>query len=397
MPASRLPTLRLLLSRVHLRLILFAVVLATASLMLSGAMVIRNYMATNLRLAADTVAYSAEPAMVFEDRQAMADAIGAIAGYPAVDRVEIYNKAGHKLAGWTRSHGDARGWAVRQLNAWVWPKPVLATVQHSGEAIGQVRVYGNSGGILRFMVAGILIALVCVGLSVLGTRILARHLQQGVVGPLEQVAMVAHQVRAERAFEKRVPAAGIAEIDRFGQDFNALLAELQAWQAGLLSETQEWKRRAEHDELTGLGNRALFERACAAAIANGRAFALIHADIDGFKQFNAEHAIESGDAALIAVAARLRSVLRGEDAGFRIGGDEFALVLMPPPAGDAMEAVFDWLRVAMDDPIRLPDGQQARIGLTLGQAHFPSDGNSIGDLLSKADSAMSPMHNPLRV
>lgn len=397
MTASRLPTLRLLLSRVHLRLILFAVLLATSSLMLSGGMVIRNYMATNLRLAADTVAYSAEPAMVFEDSQAMADAIGAIAGYPSVDRVEIYNKAGVRMAGWTRSHGDLRGWAVRWLNTWIWPRPVLAQVRQSGAVIGEVRVYGNSGGILRFIVAALLIAFSCIGLSVLGTRILARHLQQGVIGPLEQVAKVAHEVRAERAFEKRVPAAGIAEIDRFGQDFNALLAELQAWHAGMLSETEAWKRRAEHDELTGLGNRAHFERTGVAAIAAERAFALIHADIDGFKQFNAEHGIESGDAALIAVAARLRSVLRGEDAGFRIGGDEFVLLLMPPPSGETMDAVYDWLRVAMDDPVRLPDGQQVRMQLTLGQANYPHDGSTIGDLLSKADSAMTANSKPLRV
>ena len=51
-------------------------------------------------------------------------------------------------------------------------------------------------------------------------------------------------MRRDRAFEKRVPSSGIAEIDRFGQDFNALLAELQGWHAGLTSENAELARRA---------------------------------------------------------------------------------------------------------------------------------------------------------
>ena len=390
MTPARLPTLRLLLSRVHLQLIIFAVVLATASLMLSGAMVIHNYMATNLRLAADTVAYSAEPAMVFQDNQAMTDAIGAVAGYPSVDRVELRDNAGRSLASWTRAHGDARGWLVRKLNAVVWPRPTAAVVSHSGEKIGAVLVYGNSGGILRFIAAGLVIALACIGLSVVGTRILARHLQQGVIGPLEQVARVAHEVREQRAFEKRVPASGIAEIDRLGQDFNALLAELQAWQAGMLSENAELKRRARHDELTGLGNRALFEKTVQTAIESGLSLALIHVDIDGFKAFNAVHGIESGDAALIAVAQRLRSVLRGDDAAFRIGGDEFAVLLLPAPEGAGVDAAVDWIRVAMDDAVRLPDGTQARIELAIGQARHPQDGATIGELLSKADSGMHP-------
>ena len=390
----KLPTLRLLLARVHLRLILFAVLLATTSLMLSGALVIRNYMGTNLRLAADTVAYSAEPAIVFGDRQAMLDAIGTVAGYPSVDRIELYDPQGRPLADWARPHGNAQGWAVHQLNTLMWPNPTVTPISHSGERIGEVRVYGNSGGVLRFLIAAMVIALSCIGLSVIGTRILARHLQQGVIGPLEQVARIAHDVREQRAFEKRVPAAGIAEIDRLGQDFNALLAELQAWQAGMLDENAKLKHRVLHDELTGLGNRALFERTLAAAIRAQQPVALIHLDVDGFKRFNALHGIESGDTALITVAERLRRILRGDDKAFRLGGDEFALLLLPAPEGGRIDAVIDWIAVAMDDAFRLPDGQMARATLTAGFARYPEDGASIGELLSRADSAMDAGNGP---
>lgn len=389
MPDAPLPTLRLLLSRVHLQLIVFAVVLATASLMLSGVMVIRNYVAANLRLAADTVAYSAEPAVVFQDRQAMGEALAAIGSYSSVDRVELRDPAGLLLSRWERPHGAARGWLVNRLNQMVWPQPTRAVIRHANVPIGAVLVYGNSGGILRFIAAAVLIAAACIGLSVLGTRILARHLQQGVIGPLERVARVAHDVRRQRAFNKRVPAAGIAEIDRFGQDFNALLAELQDWHDGMISENAELKARARHDQLTGLGNRALFEQEAEQAIATGRPLALILIDIAGFKALNADHGIASGDAVLIAVAKRLRMLLRGNDAAFRIGGDEFAVLLLPVPERFGIDAVIDWIRAAISDAVRLPDGTDVRVTLAIGQARYPDEGSTIGELLATAESAMA--------
>lgn len=388
-PQTRLPTLRRLLAKLHLRLILFAVLLATSSLMLSGALVIRSFMQNNLSLAAETVAYSAEPAVVFEDRQAMDEAIATVTRYSSVDRVELRDAKGHVLANWSRQHDNTRAWLVEPANRIIWGQPARAIISHSGGPIGEVLVYGNSGGILRFLIAALIIALSCVGLSIIGTRILARHLQQGVIGPLEQVARVAHEVRERRAFEKRVPAAGFAEIDRFGQDFNALLAELQAWQAGMQAENAALKHRVQHDELTGLGNRALLERTAGAAIAAELPFVLVHLDVVHFRQFNAAHGIECGDTALITVAERLRTILRGDDQAFRLGGDEFALLLVPPPDVGGIEAALDWIAVAMDDAFRLPDGQMVRVALSTGFARFPEDAGSIGELLRKADSAMS--------
>ena len=387
-----LPTLRLLLARVHLRLILFAVVLATACMMLSGSLVIRTYVKSNLVLAADIVSYSVEPAVVFEDRQAIAEAIGAVAGYPSLDKVEVRDPAGNLLAEWSRPHGALRGWLVDSANSLIWPTPVRAPIAHSGERIGEVLVYGNSGGILRFLLVALVISLSCIALTVIATRILARHLQQGVVGPLEQVARIARDVREQRAFEKRVPAAGIAEIDRFGQDFNALLAELQGWHDGLTSENAELMRRATHDELTGLGNRAAFDRrlgdAVARATAHGEPFALIYLDVDRFKQVNDEYGHISGDVALIAVGERLRAAVRVSDAAFRLGGDEFAVLLDPVEELSHVDAVVERIRSTVSSPFRMPSGAMASSSVSIGVALFPRDGQSAEELLGHADSAM---------
>ena len=391
-PHSGLPTLRDLLARVHLRLILFAVVLAAASLMVSGVLVIRNYAQRNLELIARTTAYTVEPAVLFEDRQAITEGVISVAAAGTVDKVEVRDAKGQMLGGWSNPHGLLRGQIVHVANALIWPDPAVAQVKRGDAVMAEVRVYGNSGGILRYMAAALVISLVCVALTVVATRILARRLQRDVIDPLDHVGKVAHLVREERAFEKRVPASGIAEIDRFGQDFNALLAELQGWHAGLTSENAELQRRATHDGLTGLGNRVLFDQVLGEAIAesqrSGVPFALIYLDVDRFKQVNDEHGHSSGDTALIAVGERLRAAIRHVDSAFRLGGDEFAIVLAPFYNRAHVDGVVGRIRLAMENPFRMADGQITTASLSVGVAVFPEDGASAEELLGQADSAM---------
>lgn len=391
-PAAALPTLAQILGRVHLRLILFAVALAAASLVVSGGIVIRNYAQRNLDLLARTVSYTVEPAVVFGDQGAIREGVVSVAAVSGVDSVEVRDPAGRVLARWQHSHADFHSPITHAANGVIWPRPSLAPIRRGDVVIGEVRIFGNSEGILRYILADTIIALSCLGLTVLATRILAQRLQKDVIGPLDHVADVAHAVRSDRAFDKRVPSSGIAEIDRFGQDFNALLAELQGWHAGLKSENAELARRATHDALTGLGNRVLFEQTLGDAIGNsvrsGTSFAVLYLDVDNFKDINDRHGHECGDSALIAVAERLRQSIRHVDHAFRLGGDEFAVVLAPFYNRAHVDAVSARIDKAMERPFRLPNGLFATATLSIGVAVYPDDGVSPQDLLRRADAEM---------
>ena len=395
MPATQtppLPTLRQLLARVHLRLILFAVSLAAASMVVSGVIVIRNHAHRNLELIARTVGYSVEPAVVFDDRQAIRDAMVPVVALAGVGRVEVRSASGEVLADWDPPQAGFNAGMARAADRLFWPRPTVHRMQRDGATIAEVRISGNSTSILRYALSGAIIALSCIILTVFATRILARRLQRDLIDPLDHVAEVAHAVRRDRAFEKRVPASGIAEIDRFGQDFNALLAELQGWHAGLTSENAELTRRASHDGLTGLGNRALFEQSLGEAIGasqnGGESFAVLYLDVDDFKATNDRHGHDSGDAALIAVAERLRNSIRPVDRAYRLGGDEFALLLAPFEDCSHIDGVLARIRLAMEQPFRLPSGLFATSTLSIGVAVYPDDGQSPQDLLRCADAEM---------
>lgn len=392
MADMRSPTLRRVLARAHGRLIVVAVLLASLTVLFSGASVIHDHASRNLELIARTLSYSVEPAIVFGDIEAIHESIDSVAHNGAIERIEVVDADGRMLANWSRGGSGIIGGIEHAGSRLLWPEPFRLSIERSGDKIGEVRVSGSAAGIEWFLLQGLLIAMCCLGIALVAARILARQLRSGVIDPLNHVAEVAHSVRTERAFHRRVPAAGLAEVDNFVDDFNGLLAELESWYDGLTEENQELARQARHDALTGLGNRVLFEQhldtAVETARQNASRFALLYLDGNEFKQVNDCHGHEAGDRVLQGIAQRLRQSVRNADQVFRLGGDEFAIILGAPIDADEVEAVVARIDEAMDEAIDLGKGGFVAISVSVGFAIFPDHGEARAELVRKADEAM---------
>lgn len=150
-------------------------------------------------------------------------------------------------------------------------------------------------------------------------------------------------------------------------------------------------RLATTDALTGLYNRGhFFERAeaeKARAERYGYPLACLILDLDRFKQINDSHGHATGDAALVAVAATLRGLLRGADVIGRIGGEEFALLLPQTDVAGAT-AFAERLRksvAALDIP---RDQESFRVTISIGVATVEATDSSIAQALRRADQAL---------
>lgn len=158
----------------------------------------------------------------------------------------------------------------------------------------------------------------------------------------------------------------------------------------LLGYVQTLERRALHDPLTGLANRALLEDRLQQAVAlssrHQSSFALLICDLDRFKEVNDSHGHELGDAALRAVADRLLGVLRASDSVARLGGDEFA-VLLPETDRAGAEIVAGKISAEMRSPLRVR-GVSVSVGVSVGVSMFPEDGADAATLVRRADSLM---------
>ena len=143
------------------------------------------------------------------------------------------------------------------------------------------------------------------------------------------------------------------------------------------------RHEALHDTLTGLPNRRAFRRRLARELDAGGPFALVLCDMDNLKQLNDTHGHEAGDRALQLLAAALRSGLRRSDEAYRLGGDEFGVVLAET-SRLAAERVMRRLRDAVGrGTLGTGENLDASFGIAV---HEPGD--DLDRLVSRADEAL---------
>ena len=148
---------------------------------------------------------------------------------------------------------------------------------------------------------------------------------------------------------------------------------------------------ASHDLLTGLPNRGLFMDRLAQAMLRCQRepsnLALLFIDVDRFKRINDSHGHSVGDEVLVEVARRLRSAVRNEDSVARLGGDEFTIIIERLEQPDGSNRVGQSVIAAFDAPFEM-DGRSFSVGVSVGIAVYPGDGDDQGTLLKHADIAM---------
>ncbi|MGE0652682.1 MAG: diguanylate cyclase [Alphaproteobacteria bacterium] len=152
-----------------------------------------------------------------------------------------------------------------------------------------------------------------------------------------------------------------------------------------------YEERANHDALTNLPNRQLFEdrldHAARHARRLGSDFALMYVDLDGFKPVNDTHGHAAGDEVLREIARRLESVVRETDTVARVGGDEFAIILEPYGNREQAELVAQRIVRRVAEPFMVGN-RQCSVGISIGIAVSSGQDFDRPALIKKADTAM---------
>jgi diguanylate cyclase (GGDEF)-like protein len=176
-----------------------------------------------------------------------------------------------------------------------------------------------------------------------------------------------------------VPPLRLKEADEVGRALTRASGMLMAAQ-----------HRANHDALTGLANRSLFDAMLSHQLAickrTNANLAIFYIDLDGFKSVNDAHGHATGDEVLRTVATRLEHGLRESDVVARLGGDEFAVILANAGLAaaqrvaakliDALSASYSIGSLTLD------------ISASIGISAYPESGTTCEALSRRADEAM---------
>ena len=179
--------------------------------------------------------------------------------------------------------------------------------------------------------------------------------------------------------------------DTAAADLKAEIERLRAEVETLRLRAEAAEAAADHDVLTPALNRrgfvAAMQQTMAYCIRYDAPAVLLYLDLDGFKPVNDKHGHQAGDALLREVARRLDVCIQPGDDAFRIGGDEFVVLLSRVRQRSDVSEVARRLLVSLSEPYVL-DTATVSIGASIGIAFAESSNADLDYLASTADAAL---------
>ncbi|MBI2780880.1 MAG: bifunctional diguanylate cyclase/phosphodiesterase [Chloroflexi bacterium] len=167
-------------------------------------------------------------------------------------------------------------------------------------------------------------------------------------------------------------------------------ANLEASRSRLRELYESAREAALRDSLTGLGNHRAFQEAVARMVDGARrygtSFSLVLIDIDEFKRINDTRGHAVGDQLLAEVGSLIGATIRHSDAAFRVGGDEFALLLPHTDVGGAIILTRRLLARGLED--RVHGEYRAPISFSAGVTACPEFGTTRLEITAQADAAL---------
>lgn len=219
-------------------------------------------------------------------------------------------------------------------------------------------------------------------IAVIFVVLIYRVLEKSLLIPVAQISeLLTEQNDSLKSIE--LPAKGSKEVHSLIDSFNTMRRQIHHRQMAL-------EFQAMHDSLTGLPNRALFQDRLEHMIhlseRDESCASILLLDLDRFKDINDTLGHSIGDRVLRRIAKRLEKSLRTSDTVARLGGDEFAIITNYSNRAQ-IEAFVE--RIVKDiERVIIIDDQKLYVGVSIGIASYPLDGDDADTLIRHADIAM---------
>lgn len=169
-----------------------------------------------------------------------------------------------------------------------------------------------------------------------------------------------------------------------------LLSRFYQMSRSVHAKTQALSYDASHDPMTGLRNRGKFETELAesmASLSNQEKLAVLFIDLNKFKDQNDSLGHDVGDAILVETAKRLKNSIRSNDAAYRIGGDEFIVIIKEITSNSDVHLVIENMLQKFSLPF-IFKGHTITISPSIGIAISPDDSSDSNEILKLSDVAM---------
>lgn len=227
---------------------------------------------------------------------------------------------------------------------------------------------------------------------------ISSYIQQQQFTPLSRLSTLAQKVQKTNDYSLRFDIRGKQEVAELGRDINLMMEtishETQKNKENtkrLMEQQKTMERLANFDSLTGLPNRQFFMDTLKIELIKAQRtkqnLVLMYFDLDGFKGVNDTLGHEIGDKLLIKVSERTKALLRAGDTIFRLGGDEFLILLHNEPNDIMLFEIADRLVRELRVPFNI-DTWEVEVSVSIGIAKASDSNFDLNEFVSNADIAM---------
>jgi len=330
--------------RVHILAVGVALLTGSVFLVAVEYASLRNQFISGLELQMRIVANNSVAALLFRDQIAATETLSTLSASPDVDAAALYNLQQERFAEFVRQGEHTvesltladTGDIVRRINtqsAEIW-QPVI----YGGNQVGILYLRANTHNLNYQLLWYIGTTSLVMLATLLGAALLLGRLQRAVTRAEERVGYLANYDTVTHLPNRYA----------FGQKFQQLLEEAGAQKSVL---------------------------------------AVLVLDLDDFKVINDTLGHYVGDSLLRMVSQRLTSVVRQDDVIYRVGGDEFAMILNHAEDVDRVKVIAEKFIRVLSEPFMLDD-RNLYVGVSIGASIYPRDGDDVAQLLRNADAAM---------
>ncbi|WP_263832163.1 sensor domain-containing diguanylate cyclase [Sulfurospirillum oryzae] len=355
---------------------------------------IQNATLQEIRVQADIIRDSSAAAVAFQDKKAAEETLSALVGAQDMLEAHLILADGTMLAHYHKSEKENKDLEQFPVNleqtleiitstTITISKPVLLRSQPVGTLILESSLNGFYNRLYWYVVCTFFATVIAFYLA----RWVATRISKTITEPLTYLLAATQRITTNEDYSTDSTTFSIETKDEVGslsRAFGEMMSQINKRDLSL-------KQLAYYDRVTGMPNRHFFEERITQAVENATRYGsycyLMMIDLDDFKIVNDKLGHHVGDLLLKDVGKRLAHSLRKSDSFFRIGGDEFAIILESRAGDEPIEELATKIIHALSMPTTL-DGHCVKIGASIGISLFPSWAEDTRTLMSTADAAM---------
>ncbi|MDD5053604.1 MAG: diguanylate cyclase [Sulfuricurvum sp.] len=353
--------------------------------------VLQHAVLDEVRVQADIVGESSAAAMAFHDEESALETLSSLHGAQDLIEAHLILNDGTILKSYfadKKYHKKSfESFSVSKfpkehltMTTIIIEKPIFLR----SEFVGSLILKSSLNSFYTHMVWYAFIVLTTALIGYLLARSVATRISKTITDPLLDLMTVTQKVTDEKNYTTWITTDSRDEVGNLSRAFGEMMSQIHKRDLTM-------QQLAYYDRVTGIPNRHYFEERIEQAVGNALRYGtlcyLMIIDLDDFKIVNDKLGHHIGDLVLRHISESITLSMRDNDSIFRIGGDEFAVIIEAGTEFESASRIAQKIIQAISIPITL-EGHLVKVGASIGISCFPLNAHDVTTLMNTADSAM---------